>query len=525
MLSNKNRSAFSTQFSQVPKADIQRSSFKRDFSYKTTVEDDILTPVFVQEILPGDTINLGVNSFTRMNPTITPVMDNIWQDIHFFFVPNRLIWDNWEKFNGQQTDPGDSTDFLVPQMTTPNFGYGIRSMGDYFGLPTGVFPMESVCSLPFRAYNLIYNEWYRDQNLQDSLPVPKGDGPDTFAADFGTLYLRNKRHDYFTSCLPWPQKGPSVPIPTSPQVPVVSGATMSLHANLDNVERDGRTLANNTLIMGGSALSGLQDISVRPQNGWTALLNQNTQATINALRQAFQLQKLYERDARGGTRYTEIIRAHFGVISPDARLQRPEFLGGGSSLINMHPLAQTSETDTSPQGNLSGNGTLINTNCRISKSFTEHGYVIGLISLRGDLSYSQGIDRSWSRKTRWDYYWPALAHIGEQAVLKKELVAQGTSEDQLVFGYQERYAEYRYSKNIVTGLMRPTAPSSLAVWNLSEQLAGTPLLNSQFITSKTPLDRSLIVPTEPAFLLDLFYDFKHARPMPTYSVPGLVDHF
>lgn len=524
MLGQKTRSAFQSHLANVPSADIQRSSFKRDFSLKTSIWDDNVTPIFLQEILPGDTINVGINSFVRLNPTITPVMDNIWMDTHFFFVPNRLVWDNWQKFNGEQIDPGDSTDFLIPKLTTPVGGYALSTLPDYFGLPHLVNNMENVSALPFRGYNLIYNEWYRDQNLQDSLPVSRGDGPDTFGLTNGYCQQRNKRHDYFTSCLPWPQKGPSIPIPSSSSVPVTSGTTASVHVNTSNIDRDWRTDSSNIMLLSGAAVGSLQNLSVRTANGWTADLTANTEATINALRQAFQLQKLYERDARGGTRYTEIIRAHFGVVSPDARLQRPEFLGGSSSMVNMHPLAQTGETGTTPQGNLSGNGTLVNTSTRISKSFTEHGYVFGLVSFRGDLSYSQGIDRHWSRNTRWDFYWPALAHIGEQAVLRKEVNCLGTSVDQQVFGYQERYGEYRYSKNMVTNVMRPGVSGSLATWNLSQEFSGTPTLNSAFIKSNTPLDRTLIVPSEAPFLCDFFFDFKHARPMPTYSVPGLVDH-
>nr|QJB19685.1 MAG: major capsid protein [Microvirus sp.] len=550
-LAQQTRSTNQSYLAKTEHPQVQRSVFNRSFSHKTAINDDRIIPIFVDEILPGDTLSMKQASFIRMNPTVTPLMDNIKADIHYFFVPNRLVWENWQKFNGEQENPGDSTSFVVPQLNARDIGAGVRewelySLADYMGLPTEI-PTggATVNALPFRAYWLTINEWYRDQNIQDSFPFDKNNGPDTinFTAGANNVLLypavRNKVHDYFTSCLPWPQKGPSIPIPSSSSVPVTGiGALTQTYAAVPRAvyESDGTNPTYSSykdINYPAAGSHGVFSVEEGPTGfpNIRADLTQNTAATINALREAFQLQKLYERDARGGTRYTEIIRAHFGVVSPDARLQRPEFIGGGSLTLQMNPLPQTSESGTSPQGNLIGNGTGVDTDVTFSKSFTEHGFVIGVISLRGQLSYSQGINRMWSRETRWDYYWPALAHIGEQAVLNKELYFDPADSagiyggDDDVFGYQARYDEYRYKHSMVTNLMRPGATASLAVWNLSEHFTTRPGLSEIFINSTTPLDRALIVPTEPAFLADFYFDIKHARPMPTRSIPGFVDHF
>ena len=511
-------SVMSHNFSQVPQANIQRSKFRRPSTYKTTFDSGYLVPVFIDEVLPGDTFNLNMAGFGRMSTPMVPVMDNIYMDTFFFFVPNRLIWDNWQKFCGEQKNPGDSTDYLTPVVTTPVGGYDVGTLYDYIGFPTEV-EIEDLSNLWARAYNLIYNEWFRDENLIDSVTVDTGDGPDD-PTDY-VLLKRGKRHDYFTSCLPWPQKGDAVSLPLGTKADVwtdaASGQNISIYDNTIGsvVSMGASTTYVTATVTGGSAA-----------NQMYADLSSATAATINELREAFQIQRLLERDARGGTRYIEIIKSHFGVSSPDARLQRPEYLGGGTNRINFSAVPQTSSTDaTTPQGNLAAFATVGFTRNGFSKSFTEHGVVIGLVSVRADLTYQQGIDRMFSRSTRYDYYWPALANLGEQAVLSKELYADGTAGDQDVFGYQERWAEYRYKQSKITGKFRSTYATSLDSWHLSQEFASRPVLNSTFINETPPIDRVIAVPTEPQFIFDAFFDLVCARPMPMYSVPGLIDHF
>lgn len=510
-------------FSEVPKAEIPRSTFDRSHGHKTTFDAGLLIPVFVDEALPGDTFNLKMTGFARLATPIFPIMDNMYMETHYFSVPIRLVWDNWQRFNGEQRNPGDSTDFVVPQMVAPSGGYAVASLHDYFGLPTGVSSF-SHSALYHRAYNLIWNEWFRDQNLQASLPVATGDGPDLPSAY--SLQRRGKRHDYFTSCLPWPQKGPGVQIPLGGMAPVISNSQPIGLKNSVGTSQGNMTFApSNVLGFSGSAVSGAAYFGA--QTGLQADLSAATAATINSLRQAFQIQKIFERDARGGTRYTELIRSHFGVTSPDARLQRPEYLGGGSTPVNVSPIPQTSATSaTTPQGNLAAIGTSLLTDHGFTTSFTEHCLIIGLVSVRADLTYQQGLNRMWSRKTRFDFYWPALAHIGEQAVLQKEIYTTGTpAQDDKVFGYQERFAEYRYKPSIITGLFRSQAATSLDAWHLAQHFASPPVLDASFIQENPPIDRTIAVATEPHFLFDSQFTLRCARPMPVYGVPGLIDHF
>ena len=445
----------SQHFSQAPSINnIQRSVFNRDHGHKTTFDAGYLVPVLVDEVLPGDSMKLKMTSFARLSTQIVPIMDNLFCDVHFWFVPSRLVWDNWERFNGAQDNPGDSISYLVPSLALPAGGFAVGSVGDYFGIPTGVASAgtSKINVLPFRAYNLIYNQWYRDENLQNSVTFRKTDSGDSWS-DFALL-RRGKRHDYFTSALPNPQKGSSaVTLPLGTIAPVKSDSTQIQVRNLGNPALDrGVYVAgvNPALVTDGGTPAGATTAIFGTNTGLYADLSTATAATINSIRTAVTIQQLLERDARGGTRYTEILLSHFGVVSPDFRLQRPEFLGGGSTRVGITPVAQTNATGATgtPQANLASFGTFSHDGVGFSKSFVEHGYIIGLISVRADLNYQQGLNKMWSRSTRYDFYWPTLAHLGEQAILNREIYMQDTSADSNVFGYQERYAEYRYKPSI-----------------------------------------------------------------------------
>lgn len=520
---------------------VPRSVFNRSHGYKTCFNVGDLVPFYVDEALPGDTFKAKIKMFARLNTLIYPIMDNLFLETFFFAVPNRLVWDHWENFCGEKATPTTTTEYFTPYITAPGGGFPENSIYDYMGIPPEKEEV-AVSALYFRAYNLIYNEWFRDQNLQDPLPVENdSDGPDGY--DNYNIVKRGKRHDYFTSCLPWPQKGDSVDIPLGSVAPIIGdGNSISFTDGLTNfgmahdsgtithaiLDEAGDGVAVGTAVPGASppAFNRAIGLPVSGSTGMVANLADATAATINSLRQAFQVQKMLERDARGGTRYTEIIRSHFGVISPDARLQRPEYLGGSSQRINIAQVTQTSSTDVNGyKGSLAAYG-YVGTEAGFNKSFTEHSIIIGIVNVRADLTYQQGLDRKFFRLTRYDYYWPALAHLGEQPVYNREIFLSEDPEiDNDVFGYQERWAEYRYFPSKITGRMRSTASGTLDQWHLSEEFEGLPELNEEFIVDNTPISRALAASEEEQLKMDCIVDLRCARPIPVYSVPGLIDHF
>ena len=538
--------------------DMSRSTFDRSSSVKTSFNVGDIVPFFLEEVLPGDTFNVRTSKVVRMQTLLTPMMDNVYLDSYYFFVPNRLVWNHWKEFNGENTESAwiPTTEYSVPQITSPSAGWSVGTLADYFGLPTGVGGL-SVSALPFRAYALVINEWFRDQNLQDPLVVPVDDatvvGVNTgnFVTDCakgGLPYIAAKYHDYFTSCLPSPQKGPDVTLSVVSQgdLPVIAKSDKTPLSKVPvKVEQFTSSSSSWISIPGGSLgldSNGTSDMGVAvgtpsmttSKLGFSNLWAQNSGnaivATINQLRMAFQIQKLYERDARGGTRYIEVLKSHFGVTSPDARLQRPEYLGGNRVPINVNQVIQQSGTGAgadTPQGTVVGMSQTTDTNHDFIKSFTEHGYIIGVMVARYDHTYQQGIERHWSRKTRFDYYWPVFANIGEQAVLNKEIFAQGTAKDNEVFGYQEAWSDYRYKPNRVTGEMRSAYEQSLDVWHLADDYASLPSLSDSWIREdKNTVDRVLAVKSTVSDQLfaDIYVSNRATRPMPMYSIPGLIDH-
>jgi hypothetical protein len=543
--------------------DLSRSTFDRSSSVKTSFNAGDIVPFFLEEVLPGDTFNVKSSKVVRMQTLLTPMMDNVYLDTYYFFVPNRLVWQHWKEFNGENTESAwiPETTYEVPQITSPaGTGWAVGTIADYFGIPTGI-PNLSVSALPFRAYALVMNEWFRDQNLQDPLVVPLDDATvagvntGTFVSDVakgGKPYIAAKYHDYFTSCLPAPQKGPDVLIPsaTAGEYPVVPRSNVVPSSLLDgttytakiynagsdaNATRAGIGFYVSNDLQTGTQVDGLISSGTRNTestpviNNLWAVASGGLGATINQLRLAFQVQKLYERDARGGSRYIEILKSHFGVTSPDARLQRPEYLGGNRVPININQVIQQSGTQsgTTPQGTVVGMSQTTDSHSDFIKSFTEHGFILGVMCARYDHTYQQGLERFWSRKDRFDYYWPVFANIGEQAVKNKEIYAQGNAEDDEVFGYNEAWADYRYKPNRVTGEMRSAYAQSLDVWHLADDYASRPSLSDSWIREdKANIDRVLAVQSSVSnqFFADIFVQNRATRPMPVYSVPGLIDH-
>lgn len=547
-----NRNSFSHFATNPTSLDMSRSTFRRDSGLKTSFNVGDLIPIFCDEVLPGDTFKMRTSFVARLQTLITPVMDNIYLDTYYFFVPNRLVWEHWRQFMGENTESAwiPQTEYSVPQIEAPSGGWNVGTIADYFGIPTGVDGI-SVNALPIRAYSLICNEWFRSENLTDPLVIPVSDSTVTGSngnnyitdtAKGGAPFKAAKFMDYFTSALPSPQKGPDVSVPLgSFELPVVPRTDKPIDSTLIGTNEYTAIIGDTTTadyLIGfdktGKQVDAHNTASTRTTKG--AVINNQYAigdsilgASINQLRLAFQIQKLYERDARGGTRYIEVLKSHFGVTSPDARMQRPEYLGGSRVPITINQVIQQSGTmsGSTPQGNVAGMSVTHDANHDFTHSFTEHGFVIGLAVARYDHTYQQGLQRFWSRSTRFDYYWPALANIGEMAIKNKEIYAQGTTDDDEVFGYQEAWADYRYKPSIVTGEMRSSYATSLDSWHLADDYAAMPYLSDVWIREdKANVDRVLAVQSSVSNQLfaDFYFQLKASRCMPLYSVPGLIDH-
>lgn len=567
-----------TRFALNPtNLDLSRSTFRRDHSVKLSYNVGDIIPFYVDEVLPGDTFQLKTSMVSRMQTLLTPMMDNLYIDTYFFFVPNRIVWQHWKELMGENTESAwiPTVEYSVPQITAPVGGWNIGTIADYFGIPTGIDNL-SVNALPFRAYALIMNEWFRDENLSDPLDIPVNDATVagvnsgnyiTDVAKGGLPFKAAKFHDYFTSCLPSPQKGPDVTIPVSAgtNMPVMTLADLVPNPGSNPLSfvpytatvRDGnnqnpqnfsvsRLAGSDSGNYSGSAGSfdankinmpifGVSDSytgsaePIIPNNLWAVNDGAVSAATINQLRMAFQIQKLYEKDARGGTRYIEVLKSHFGVTSPDARLQRPEYLGGNRIPVNINQVVQSSGTqpDGTPLGDTAAFSVTTDVHGDFIKSFVEHGFILGLMVARYDHTYQQGLERFWSRKDRFDYYWPVFANIGEQAVLNKEIYATGQATDNEVFGYQEAWADYRYKPSRVCGEMRSKAQTSLDVWHLADDYTKLPSLSDAWIREdKANVDRVLAVTSAVSnqMFADIYVQCKATRPMPVYSIPGLIDH-
>lgn len=552
------RNEFS-RFALNPQVSIERSTISMPSNLKTSFNVGQLVPIYCQEVVPGDEFQIKTSKVLRLQTLITPVMENLYFDVYYFFVPNRLVWSHWQELMGENSDSAwiPQTQYSVPQLKAPSGGWNVGTIADYFGVPTGIDDL-SVSALPFRAYALICDEWFRDQNVSQPLNIPVTDADVsgvnsgsyvTDVAKGGLPFMAAKFADAFTTSLPSPQKSPSVTLPLGDNAPVYPHPTERVYDDGDtvrywqimgymdnnNVYHD-NTTARTLNVSSSGALksytipSGSSAVNEFPiYNNLFADLSAATATTINDLRTAFQLQRLFEKDAIGGTRYTEVLRAHFGVISPDSRLQRPEYLGGNRFPFNVQQVTQTSSTDAvTPQGNLAGFSVTADVNFDFSKGFTEHGFIIGLAVARYEHSYQQGLERFWSRKLRFDFYWPTLAHLGNMAVLNKEIYATGTSTDDEVFGYQEAWYDYRYKPSKITGQMRSQANGSLDSWHFADYYNSQPYLSDGWIREDpSNVDRALSVSSAVADQIfgDIYFDVKATRPMPLYSVPGLIDHF
>lgn len=527
-------------YAQVPRAEIRRARFKRDFNLLTTINEGDLVPIYCDEVLPGDTAKINMNALMRMSTPLYPVMDNCNCDFYFFFVPARLLWDHFENLMGQNDSSywAEKVEYTTPKTKAPKGGWNVGTIADYFGIPTQVENIE-VNSMPLRAYCKIYNEWFRDENLQQPLPFSTGDettegenawtGPGS--AEKGATPVRVAKYkDYFTSCLPSPQKGEAVPLPMSGDANVYLYNTVqdkvydgdiwleSTNQNAPRFNQQGDKLVQ---VYGSKTKNG-SDLT---QSIFKADLSTVTGATINELRQAIAVQHILERDARTGTRYKEILQGAWGVTSPDARLDRSEYIGGYRLPININQVVQTSSTDsTSPQGNTGAYSMTTMSRNMCTYSATEHGYIIGLATVRVEHSYQQGLARMWTRTTRFSYYDPMLANLGEQAVLNQEIYAQGTAQDEEVFGYQEAWADYRYRTNMVTSEMRSTYAQTLDAWHYADKYNELPKLSASWIQEdEKNINRTLAVQSSNShqFICNFYFDQTWTRPLPIYSIPGL----